>query len=870
MRSIISEMYSQDFEEAVKEDKESDLNASLVIKKLEEIESSRKNSPASTIKDVINKISALDFNKLFYHLNKESSVINRCYRRIQRNKCAFCEQRINSNGQFYHKFNPAFLSFNGNISFYQEELSKIAVPCKNIDALCLICHDCHRASRFLYVYSKPEEKSDDKFRIFFNPLKTDFEILDIFRILDKGQITEIPISDLEDKNPRPFQRHWAPIHEMNLNRPYLVEQRKKIHKKTLEQIGYLKNLKKTSGLDAEIHSKVHDIFSIDSSYTLASYSALKDIFGKAKAGLGTHQDGSYQIDDFIRAYEYLEEVKCYPKLAEDSWRPELVTKVHLQESYNIQLALDDLRQNFIRWLDEVPLQSQDYLPPYHPPLPMRPPRFIRSFSIANYRGLTTQEIHLDPPRSTSKNQDTAQAAVPVPDAAFLADNAAGKTRLLQALVWALAGDEDIKIFRKRVPERYHPKGTTITINFFDRPKTEQLLVKFPDDFPNTGQYTRKLGGKDYRPRIPVLAFGSNRAPATEPEPEPEPEPESRKNSSPPKEYFIECAMTLFRRDSHVPHPLHHLPFEKFEWFKPNEQGSQDDLKVRAIRWLLDGLCPPEAREANTRKVRFEPLKTNQDQSHNQPRAKLELGGGDQPVPFENWSEGFQTVYTLALAVIFDMMAEDSGAPAGAGLQTTMSGIVLIDEFDAHLHPRWRVNILKQMKAVFPNVQFIFTTHDPVILRGMPTSNVFRLPAPKNGKVTPTNLKEATYLTGFEIDDLLISELFNMDILRDEEEAEYYERYLDLLLKKAHADRAAGKPEKAEKHPELSNEEKTELDFLRRRCGGGYAGLGHPRDKLILPVIDTIYAEYLNNEPSRDETNEYIDTVKKLLVEIWNR
>ena len=46
---------------------------------------------------------------------------------------------------------------------------------------------------------------------------------------------------------------------------------------------------------------------------------------------------------------------------------------------------------------------------------------------------------------------------------------------------------------------------------------------------------------------------------------------------------------------------------------------------------------------------------------------------------------------------------------------TMDGIVLIDEIEQHLHPRWQSNIIQLLRESFPNVQFIASTHSPLIL-----------------------------------------------------------------------------------------------------------------------------------------------------------
>src|SRR5690606_15426040 len=43
------------------------------------------------------------------------------------------------------------------------------------------------------------------------------------------------------------------------------------------------------------------------------------------------------------------------------------------------------------------------------------------------------------------------------------------------------------------------------------------------------------------------------------------------------------------------------------------------------------------------------------------------------------------------------------------------GVVLIDELDVHLHPRWQRRIVNGLKAAFPCVQFIASSHSPQVL-----------------------------------------------------------------------------------------------------------------------------------------------------------
>jgi predicted ATP-dependent endonuclease of OLD family len=60
-------------------------------------------------------------------------------------------------------------------------------------------------------------------------------------------------------------------------------------------------------------------------------------------------------------------------------------------------------------------------------------------------------------------------------------------------------------------------------------------------------------------------------------------------------------------------------------------------------------------------------------------------------------------------------AQDSNSDP---LSTDGYALVLIDEVDAHMHPRWQQVLVRRLKQVFPNVQFIASTHSPLIVGGL--------------------------------------------------------------------------------------------------------------------------------------------------------
>ena len=59
------------------------------------------------------------------------------------------------------------------------------------------------------------------------------------------------------------------------------------------------------------------------------------------------------------------------------------------------------------------------------------------------------------------------------------------------------------------------------------------------------------------------------------------------------------------------------------------------------------------------------------------------------------------------------------------------GVVLIDEIDLHLHPQWQQTILNDLHAIFPEVQFIVSSHAPAVINSVPKEQIRIL---DNGKI----------------------------------------------------------------------------------------------------------------------------------------
>lgn len=81
------------------------------------------------------------------------------------------------------------------------------------------------------------------------------------------------------------------------------------------------------------------------------------------------------------------------------------------------------------------------------------------------------------------------------------------------------------------------------------------------------------------------------------------------------------------------------------------------------------------------------------------------------LPISFLSAGYQSVLWMVMDIAFRALQLNPGTRD----LNDFFGIVLIDEVDKHLHPKWQWNVLNALHDTFPNVQFIITTHAPIVI-----------------------------------------------------------------------------------------------------------------------------------------------------------
>lgn len=93
-----------------------------------------------------------------------------------------------------------------------------------------------------------------------------------------------------------------------------------------------------------------------------------------------------------------------------------------------------------------------------------------------------------------------------------------------------------------------------------------------------------------------------------------------------------------------------------------------------------------------------------------------IQGQTQTLPFHLLSDGYRTMLGMAADIAYRMATLNPQLEANAIKQT--EGIVLIDELDLHLHPKWQRQVVGRLLATFPNVQFVASSHSPFIIQSL--------------------------------------------------------------------------------------------------------------------------------------------------------
>jgi predicted ATPase len=134
------------------------------------------------------------------------------------------------------------------------------------------------------------------------------------------------------------------------------------------------------------------------------------------------------------------------------------------------------------------------------------------------------------------------------------------------------------------------------------------------------------------------------------------------------------------------------------------------------------------------------------------------------IPFPALSDG----YRAYLGWIGDLLYHVcTTCPDGARL-TDNRGIVLVDEIDLHLHPRWQMTLLATLATALPRIQFIVTSHSPLIVGSLEWMNIIAIAGGPAQSSIATRYERP--VNGLDADQVLLTEFFGLDSTRVDSKA----------------------------------------------------------------------------------------------------
>ncbi|ERK31172.1 AAA family ATPase [Clostridium intestinale] len=92
------------------------------------------------------------------------------------------------------------------------------------------------------------------------------------------------------------------------------------------------------------------------------------------------------------------------------------------------------------------------------------------------------------------------------------------------------------------------------------------------------------------------------------------------------------------------------------------------------------------------------------------------------VNIDKLSDGFKNIFIVIGEILFRLYLN---SPEDTRFYEK-EAIILIDEIDCHLHPKWQINLIPSLKMLFPNSQIIATTHSPLIINNLNEDEIYRL------------------------------------------------------------------------------------------------------------------------------------------------
>ncbi len=196
--------------------------------------------------------------------------------------------------------------------------------------------------------------------------------------------------------------------------------------------------------------------------------------------------------------------------------------------------------------------------------------------------------------------------------------------------------------------------------------------------------------------------------------------------------------TLFDRNTLLINPL--TWFEKV-WLR--EKANVSMLSIETVKQFF------------TEIINFE---DNTDFRIEQEGSKFTFYEQNTLTEFEHLAEGYRSVL-IWLSDLLSRLTENQ--PYIKDLKD-FYGIVLVDEIDMFLHPKWEYTIVSKLREKLPNIQWFFTTHSPMLILGATDEAVFYKVYKENGKTQISEQYTFEQIGSFLANGIITSPLFDLE------------------------------------------------------------------------------------------------------------
>lgn len=343
--------------------------------------------------------------------------------------------------------------------------------------------------------------------------------------------------------------------------------------------------------------------------------------------------------------------------------------------------------------------------------------YVRNLKIKNFRCFEDAEVSLNYPGRKAKRGEKLPERYPNINL-FIGENGAGKTSIVKALCLAVLAPimnssglridffvrrpsksapgksenasndlavETCAIYSELVTDSQDvPSGSTLGMNVdsnaFISVHGDTELLSSGHSYTSGDPYVLDKLFENDSPAFFLVAYGANRRAAN-------PEGFSERSRSP-----------RYQRIASL--------FEEFAGLIPFNVGYLELLKrsrIQEAAFILNSLLPDSTRFTPHLDDSWQPL----------------FDSWGIPQPFSALSDGYRGL----ISWVWDLTIQLARiAPDGVRIDG-IAGVVIVDEIDLFLHPLWQRDLIAELSMAFPNIQFLFSTHSPLVVGMLEAENI---------------------------------------------------------------------------------------------------------------------------------------------------